>query len=315
MPKSNQPAQVLVFNNLQEQYEHSNMPVDLLRSETEFTIFNLKDLNQPMPFKLPFSCLNFFVFVFIKDGYGKCTVNDQTYTLRPQMIYFTNPGHYRAVEYSLIEEVYVATLTEAFLKENVHAAIFEDFPFLLSETFPGRQLNDGSFAEFEDIYLQIHKAHISASKFRKRVVGNLFSVLLFKFKEKWWQDYDSLQEGEQGSNIVKDFRLMLERHYRELNSGMVSRVLQVQDYALALNIHPNYLSNVIKSKTGKPVGTWIAEKNIAEAKALLMNTQLSMKEIAFRLGFLQAAHFSNYFKKHTQYYPSAYRSLHKLPSS
>ena len=291
------------------------MPVDLIGSDTEFTIFDLKDLNQAMPFRLPFSRLNFFVFVFIKNGHGKYTIDEHTYTLKPGMVYFTNPGHYRSVEYTGIEEVYVATLSEAFLKENVHANIFDDFPFLLSETFPARQLDNGLFAEFEDLYLQVYKAHKSNSQFRRRIVGSLFTILLYKFKELFWQDYDPLREGEWNSNIVKDFKLALEKHYRELGSGAALRVFQVQDYALTLNLHPNYLSNVIKSKTGKPVGTWIAEKNIAEAKALLVNTALSMKEIAFRLGFAQAPHFSNYFKKHMQCYPLAYRSKHKVLKS
>ena len=35
--------------------------------------------------------------------------------------------------------------------------------------------------------------------------------------------------------------------------------------------------------------------------------QLNVKEIAGRLGFLEASHFSNYFKKHTAQSPADYR--------
>jgi AraC-like DNA-binding protein len=40
---------------------------------------------------------------------------------------------------------------------------------------------------------------------------------------------------------------------------------------------------------------------------MLQDKQLNIKEIASRLGFLEASHFSNYFKKHTAQSPADYR--------
>jgi AraC family transcriptional activator of pobA len=57
-------------------------------------------------------------------------------------------------------------------------------------------------------------------------------------------------------------------------------VFRVQDYAAAQHLHPNYLTNVVKTKTGKPISAWIADKTIAEAKSLLQNSASSIKEIA-----------------------------------
>lgn len=52
---------------------------------------------------------------------------------------------------------------------------------------------------------------------------------------------------------------------------------------------------------------WINEKAISTRKILLQNQSLSIKEIAFQMGFLESAHFSNYFKKQTGERPAAYR--------
>ena len=108
---------------------------------------------------------------------------------------------------------------------------------------------------------------------------------------------------------------MLEKHYRNLSKGIADKVFRIQEYAGALNLHPNYLNTVIKTKTGKPVGTWITEKTIAEAKSLLSNSDISIKEIAWRLGFVESPHFSNYFKKHTNISPVIYRKEHHLSAS
>jgi len=99
----------------------------------------------------------------------------------------------------------------------------------------------------------------------------------------------------------------LEQHYRDLNAGKVDMAFRVQDYAQAQNLHPNYLSSVIKSKTGKNITTWIADKTLTEAKALLQNLSISIKEITYKLGFTETAHFSNFFKKHAGISPMQYR--------
>jgi AraC-like DNA-binding protein len=306
---SNQDPENQIFNNLYDQYKHLGLPLHLIK-HTDFTVFNLKDVNQPSPFKSPLSRLNFFVFAFIKGGDGDYTIDEQTYTLQPGAIYFTNPGHFRSFNWRRIEDVYLFTLSESFLKENVHANIFDEFPFLLAETFPARVLTPEIFAEFETLYHQIQKEYDSESPYRYRIIGNLFVVMLLKFKEYIWKDYNPIYEGNRSSEIVKNFKRLLEKHYRDLNSGTAEQVFRVQDYADAQSLHPNYLSNVIKIKTGKTISIWIAEKTISEAKALLQNSQASIKEIAFKLGFNEATHFSNYFKKNAGVSPVLFRKEH-----
>ena len=57
---------------------------------------------------------------------------------------------------------------------------------------------------------------------------------------------------------------------------------------------------------------WIADKTIAEAKSLLQNSALSIKDITYKLGFSETAHFSNFFKKHTNISPVQYRKTDLL---
>jgi AraC-like DNA-binding protein len=303
-------GKIQIFNTLYDQYRHLGFSTDLIDKQTDFTIFNLKDVSGGVPFSSPPSRLNFFVFLFAKDGNARYTLDDHTFDTEPGTIYFTNPGHIRSYEWTRIEEVYLITLNESFLKENVHADIFDEFPFLLAETFPGRVVSPEVFAEFERLYLQIYKEYTSRSPFRTRLIANLFVVLLLKIKEYFWLDYNPIYEGNRSSQIVKKFKQLLEKHYRDISTGKADRIFRIQEYADAQNLHPNYLSNVIKTKTGKAIGTWIAEKAITEAKSLLQHSALSIKEVGYRLGFMESAHFSNYFKKHTGMSPVAFKKEH-----
>lgn len=301
---------MLIFNNVRDQYIYLGLPVDKIEPNNQFNIHNLQAVHATVPYKSPVFRANFFSFVFVKDAFGRYTTDNLAFETIPGTIYFTNPGHHKSYEWRQIGDVCLVTLSESFLKENVHADIFEEFPFLLAETVPPRVLTPGDFAEFEQLYTLIAKEYFAHSPYRNKIIGNLFVVLLLKIKEYFWKDYNPIYEGNRSSQIVKIFKRTLEKHYRDISKGLVDKPFRVQDYAAAQNLHPNYLSNVIKTKTGKSISTWMAEKTIAEAKSLLQNSSTSIKEIAWLLGFAESTHFSNYFKKHTQVSPVLFRKQH-----
>lgn len=303
------------YQTLQAQYQALGWPVELMDAQDDFTIFNLADLRQSLPFRSPVSRLNFFVFNFLKSASGHYVVDEQRYAMRPGTVYFTNPGHTRSFEYQALEEAYLITLNADFLREHVHAHVFEEFPFLLAETFPALPVAPAVFAEFERIYLQLHQEYRARSPFRQRLIGHLFLVLLLKLNEHFGRGYNPIYEGNRGSAIVRRFKQLLDQHYQDLRHGRAAQVFRVQDYAEAQQLHPNYLSTVIKSKTGKTIGTWVAEKNIAAAKALLQDSALAVQDIAERLGFAEPAHFSTYFKKHTHVSPLQFRKANRLPAA
>lgn len=299
-----------VFNSLYDLYNDLGLPVNTLNHGAGFTIHNLRDSHFPLPYKSPPFRPNYFSFIFVKEAYGKYIIDELTFETRPGSVYFTNPGNYRIFEWDRIEDACLITFDEAFLKENLHQDVFNEFSFLLTETVHPKILNPGLFEEIERLYVQIQQEYLRKSPYQYRIIGNLFIVILLKIKEYFFSDYNPIYEGNRSSQIVKNFRRTIEQHYRDLRSGKAQTVFRVQDYADAQSLHPNYLSNVIKTKTGKAIGTWIAEKTISEAKALLQNSSVSIKEIAYMLGFTESAHFSNYFKKHTESSPVAYRRAH-----
>lgn len=296
-----------IYSSLYETYKNLGLPVDSIDQSVDFTINNLAEIHRQVPFKSAVYRPGYFSFVFVKDANGKYITDDLTFETVPGTIYFTNPGHLKAFEWFRVQELYLITFSESFLKENVHPDIFEEFPFLLAETVRPRALDPEAFAEFEKLYLQILSEYRGTSPFRKRIIGNLFVVLLLKIKAYFWSDYNPIYEGTRSSQIVKAFKENLEKHYRDLSEGKVQALFQVQDYARLQSLNPNYLSNVIKTKTGKTISMWMADKTIAEAKSLLKNSSISIKQVAFRLGFSEANHFSNYFKKYTSITPNAFR--------
>lgn len=300
----------LVVKDLHELYESMGLPLDPVDASSGFTIHYLQETFTQFPFtSVPFRP-NYFSFLFIQEAYGQYTIDDQRFEVKPGTVYFTNPGNYRVFEWHSIKDTCLVTFNEAFLKENVHEDVYRDFSFLLTETVEPRVLSAEEFAMIRRLYQQIYAEHVGHSPYRNRIIGSLMVALLLKVKEYFFQDYNPIYEGNRSSQIVKTFKRNLEQHFRDLVKGKVELPLRVQDYADMQSLHVNYLSSVISSKTGKSISAWIADKTVAEAKVMLQDPAQSIKGIAGRLGFLEAPHFSNYFKKHTALSPAQYRRQH-----
>ncbi|MDF2189696.1 AraC family transcriptional regulator [Paraflavitalea sp. CAU 1676] len=299
----------LVVKTLEELYDLMGLPDRPIDSSSGFTIVYLQDVFKVLPVEsLPYRP-NFFSFLFVKDAYGKYSIDDLQFTVAPGTVYFTNPGNFRKFEWHTIADACLIVFDEAYLKEQVHADIYREFSFLLTETVEPRTLKADQFNGIEQLLRIIYSEHHSLSPYKDKIIGSLLVTLLLKIKEYFFQDYNPIYEGNRSSQIVKTFKQQLEQHFRDLVAGKTSSALRVQDYADKQNLHVNYLSSVISSKTGKSISHWIQDKTIAEAKALLQDNNLSIKEIASKLGFLEAPHFSNYFKKHSSQSPAEYRKL------
>lgn len=226
------------------------------------------------------------------------------------MIYFTNPSNYRKFGWNKVDDIYLMTFDENFLKKYVDKNIYDKFPFLLTETINPKVTSTEFYAVSEQLYIEIQQEYKSNSPNKYDIIGHLLGVLLYRIKDYFWKDYNPIYEGNRSSQIVKSFKRLVEKHYRDVINGNANSIYKVQDYAQALHLNSNYLGNVIKTKTGKSVSGWILDKTMLEAKSLLVNSTHSIKEISYLLKFSELAHFSNYFKKHTGSSPLQYRKEH-----
>jgi len=79
-------------------------------------------------------------------------------------------------------------------------------------------------------------------------------------------------------------------------------------YADRLGISPKYLSRLIKQVSGRSAPDWIDSFVIQEAKSMLKYTDDTIKEIVYKLNFVNASVFYKFFKSKTGLTPNEYRN-------
>jgi len=103
-----------------------------------------------------------------------------------------------------------------------------------------------------------------------------------------------------GDRLVQRFMDLLTIRIRETRSA--------SQFADWLNVSPNHLNKVVKSRTGKSPSVWIDERVVLEAKVLLFQSDLTITQIAQEMGFSDQSTFGKLFRKYAQMTPRFFRS-------
>lgn len=85
--------------------------------------------------------------------------------------------------------------------------------------------------------------------------------------------------------------------------------IKLKDVAQAVGYSPAYLTDLVRRITGKTVNYWIIKRRLEEAKRLLLETEDSIEQIAFKVGYQNINHFYCQFRNYCQNTPRVWREV------
>jgi AraC family transcriptional activator of pobA len=130
---------------------------------------------------------------------------------------------------------------------------------------------------------------------------HLLTVVLL-WTERW---YDATRTERRDAD---DAEVQLQRRFARLLEQDFARHHDAGHYADELRVPPAALSKALTHTTGRPTKELITSRVMLEAARLLRYTDLTVGEIAFRVGFGDQLYFSRAFKRHHGEPPVAYRA-------
>ena len=229
----------------------------------------------------------FYEIIWFQKGSGTHYVDFNQYAIAPGTIIFISPGQIHSFDTKHDQEGYVL---------KICAELFDDFVSLSCVT-----VQDKDSAALE--------------------------MLIGAMQEELKKE-DSLGHREALHALVKLFVIMVRRSYAEINPSAPNphkvsykaflnfrklieenycRLHTVKDYAALLNVSSKTLTLYVNECSKYSPLELINNRIILEAKRLLRYSVLSVKEIAFRLGFEDPSYFAKFFKRLVKQSPADYR--------
>jgi len=113
----------------------------------------------------------------------------------------------------------------------------------------------------------------------------------------------------QNTAIINDKKYLNEFiEFQKMVEAKINETTRVGDYAEMMGVSTKTLNNITKHIVNKTAKEFIDEICTKQIKRLLINTELSVKEIAYASGFEETTNFYKYFKRQTQTTPERFRS-------
>jgi AraC-like DNA-binding protein len=186
-------------------------------------------------------------------------------------------------------------------------AKMKDFSFFSYETSEALHLSDKEKQLLYDCILKIHGELTQNIDSYSQVLMVSNIELLLNYCSRYY-GRQFITRKSANLNLVSKVENILKGYFEseeKRNAGMPS----VKDLANRVNLSPSYLSDLLKKETGLNAQDHIHYFVIEQAKNILLQTNQSVSEIAYSLGFEYPQYFSRLFKQKTGITPLEYRSL------
>lgn len=154
---------------------------------------------------------------------------------------------------------------------------------------------------FENIGTELESA---IDQISQDVLLSQIELLLNYSKRFYTRQFITRKTGS--SDLLVRFEAILSEYFDRDGPSMTG-LPTVAQLASPLNVSPHYLSDMLRTVTGQNTQQHIHEKLIGKAKELLTVTNLTVSEIAYKLGFEHSQSFNRMFKKKTKLSPLDFR--------
>lgn len=162
---------------------------------------------------------------------------------------------------------------------------------------PGEGLED----QMQYYYrLILSKMANTSQPYHKEIIRSIIHAILLEM----------LSSMETNSRLVEGHDSQTQIHFNrflELLSNTQVKHRPVKYYADKLCLTPKYLSSVCRKASQKSARMWIEEFTNEDIRYHLFNTELAIKEIAYKLEFENLSFFGKYVKRHFGQSPLALR--------
>ncbi|MFD1150537.1 helix-turn-helix domain-containing protein [Saccharothrix hoggarensis] len=235
----------------------------------------------------------FHEIVHVTGGTGAHVVDLARWELRPPHLCVIAPGQVHHWDGARDLEGHVLLFTDDFLLDHPGD---RDVLRRLSER-PWLTLDGPARAGIGRLVTELHDEYRRAEPGVDTVLRSLLHVLVVRASRL--DPTPSAPPPARAGAVAEEFVRLAGRTDHALWS--------VRAYAERIGVTPGYLTEVVKAATGRTPSQLVREARTHEAKRLLVKTELTVRQVADRVGFADPAYFCRFFRRETGVSPGAFR--------
>lgn len=243
-----------------------------------------------------------YIFTYMESGHVQMMVDFNTIEAKDSTIFCVLPGQvHQGLLMDQVNGWFVAIQSDL-VPDSVRSVFEESLegiqPLKVDKAWVDKLNHSAS------ILHHFYTDEMLASKEGVLIIQSLLHAFIGMFALMYSQKNISQTAVENRSlQLTRAFKIMVRNNYKTMKSPL--------EYAEKLNISRGYLTEAIREVTGKPAQHWIHQEILIEAKRLLVFTHLTVKEIAYDLGYIDHTYFSRLFSKLENHSPSEFRNAHR----
>jgi AraC family transcriptional activator of pobA len=281
----------------------TDVPTGISSGVGHINVFRLEDCLHNSPVR--YARRDYYKITLIK-GRNRYHYADKSIEVEGTSLIFFNPQVPYTWE-SLSDDTkgYFCIFTPAFFTEKSRINL-SDLPMFALGGKPSYVLNEAQEQKVSELFEKMLEEINSDYTFKYDLLHSYLNEMIH-MALKTEAAVNLYAHPDANSRITAVFNELLERQFPIETPVQRFTMRSAADFANNLSVHVNHLNRAIKNTTGKTTTTLISERLLSEAKALLKHTDWNIAEISQSLGFEEAAHFNNFFKKATSLTPSKFR--------
>lgn len=247
-------------------------------------------------------CHDYISFMYVFSGSCTYYINNEIYHVKKGDTLIFNPGVSHGKYVAPGEDIVELQITF----DNICMKNIQRNHLIPQNTFPLISLHKYELDVFKccyDIVTEQEKDELGKDLILKSLVMKLI-VLILKCiyddnpaKENVGVSLEPYDKTTMVNTIIS---YMIENYKCQISLDKISKNMYLS---------PVYISKIFKEETGESPINYLINLRLSKAKELLDSGELSIKEIAERVGYTDAYHFSKLFKKHFGYPPSKHNSF------
>jgi len=274
-----------------------------LKPGSEFDFVTLEDL---LKLKLDHDQsqvhkVNFYLIILVTEGTGSHTVDFKNYKISKGSLISIRKDQLQKFNGGDGLKGFIMLFTEEFLIQQYDSyEVVRSFQLFNEQLIkPKVSLKKHEFKVLMNLIGAIKNEYLANhDDFTEGIIRSALQIIMLKLYRIKTSTLSSFENKRYLEDFIR-FQRLVEKHYLESKS--------VKFYASEMNVTPKTLTNISKAIIKKTAKELIDEIVIRNAKRLLLNTTMSIKEIAFRFGFNDPSNFYAYFKKQVKSTPEAFR--------